>query len=66
MHRFLQANPDNVVAVHCKDGKGRTGLIIVCYLLYCGLKKKAQFARNFYDSQWCHDKRGLTIISQIR
>ena len=66
MHRFLQANPDNVVAVHCKTGKGRTGLIIVCYLLYCGLKKKAQFARDFYDTQRCHDKRGLTIISQIR
>ena len=66
MHRFLQANPDNVVAVHCKAGKGRTGLIIVCYLLYCGLKNKALFARNFYDTQRCHDKRGLTIISQIR
>jgi hypothetical protein len=66
MHRFLQANPDNVVAVHCKAGKGRTGLIIVCYLLYCGLKKKAQLARNFYDLQRCHDRKGLTIISQIR
>jgi len=66
MHRHLQAHPDNVVAVHCKAGKGRTGLIIVCYLLYCGLKNKALHARKFYDTQRCHDQKGLTIISQIR
>ena len=66
IHRFLQADPDNVAAVHCKAGKGRTGLIIVCYLLYGGLRRKAVESRAFYDAQRCHDKKGLTIISQIR
>ena len=66
MHRYLQSGPDNVVAVHCKAGKGRTGLVIVCYLLFGGLQRKAISARRFYDTQRCHDKKGLTIISQIR
>ena len=66
IHTFLQADKNNVVAIHCKAGKGRTGLITVAYLIYCGLKKTAQDARDFYDTQRTHDGKGLTIISQIR
>lgn len=31
---FLRQNPENVLAVHCKGGKGRTGTMIVSWLLY--------------------------------
>ena len=54
------------MAVHCKAGKGRTGLALVCYMLYCGLHNKASTSRKMYDTQRCHDKKGLTILSQIR
>ena len=33
MHSFLQEDEQNVVAVHCKAGKGRTGTVIAAYML---------------------------------
>lgn len=38
----------NVAAIHCKAGKGRTGLIICCYLMYCGLSKTAEASLEYY------------------
>ena len=34
MHSFLQEDEQNVVAVHCKAGKGRTGTVIAAYMLF--------------------------------
>lgn len=66
IHAWLQSDADNVVAVHCKAGKGRTGLVIICYLIYCGLTADTLKSRSFYDWQRTDDGKGLTIISQIR
>ena len=34
MDKWLKQNPKNVVAVHCKGGKGRTGVMCSAWLMY--------------------------------
>jgi len=63
---FLTAHPDGVAAIHCKAGKGRTGVMIVCYLIFSGLCKNTEEALVHYANQRTLNKKGVTIASQIR
>ncbi|KRX11133.1 hypothetical protein PPERSA_10900 [Pseudocohnilembus persalinus] len=51
IHKFLNENPENVVIVHCKAGKGRTGTIICCYFLYCNMFNNPQDALYYYGKK---------------
>ncbi len=31
---YLNEDPENMVAIHCKAGKGRTGLMVCVFMLY--------------------------------
>ena len=45
---FYLKNPYGVAAVHCKAGKGRTGVMSICYLIFSGLCKNSEDAINHY------------------
>ena len=63
---YLTVNPRGVAAIHCKAGKGRTGVMIVCYLLFSGLCQTTDEALEHYARQRTLNNKGVTIPSQIR
>jgi len=64
--RWLEDHEKNVAVVHCKAGKGRTGLMICAYFLHSGVKTNATDVLNYYASQRTQDSKGVTIPSQRR
>ena len=63
---YLTVHQDGVAAIHCKAGKGRTGVMIVCYLIFSGLCETSDEALAHYARQRTLNGKGVTIPSQIR
>ena len=57
---------DRVVVVHCKAGKGRTGVMIVALMVFMKIRKTFQEALETYNTQRTNDGKGISIASQIR
>eukprot|EP00954_Amorphochlora_amoebiformis_P029282 1392931-Amorphochlora_amoeboformis.AAC.2 len=65
LHKYLNNDKKNVAAIHCKAGKGRSGLIIACYLLYSGECHTAEEALVVFAAKRTSDGKGVTIPSQV-
>jgi phosphatidylinositol-3,4,5-trisphosphate 3-phosphatase/dual-specificity protein phosphatase PTEN len=67
VREFLEADEENVVAIHCKAGKGRTGLMIACLLMLIdpSLRNPTE-ALAFFGDMRTADGKGVTIPSQKR
>ena len=61
---WLDADPENVVSMHCKAGKGRAGLMCCITMLRHGVVNTAQEAFEKYDAERVKNKKGLTVTSQ--
>ncbi len=64
--QFLDEDDKNVVAVHCKAGKGRTGTFICCLLLYLGIFDSADESMKYYGLMRVGAEKGVTVPSQKR
>ena len=64
--KFLDEDQKNVVAIHCLAGKGRTGTLISCLLLYLGELDTAADCLKYYGLMRVDNGRGVTVPSQIR
>ena len=62
--RFFEADEKHVLAVHCKAGKGRTGVMICAYLLYASAHAEPEQALHFFRSARTTDLDAVNNPSQ--
>jgi len=63
--KWLSKDKENVAVIHCKAGKGRTGVMITVYLMY---KYHVTFEQGLshYGRMRTKDLKGVTLPSQKR
>ena len=66
IHSFLLESPENVVVINCRAGKGRTGTIICCYLLFSRRFEEPEEALQYYSKKRFNLGEGVTQPSQKR
>ena len=49
IYEYLKINKENVVAIHWISGRGRTGALIACFLIFSGLADSAQDAIHYFE-----------------
>lgn len=65
---FLTEHPAGAVIIHCKAGKGRTGVMACCLLLATDptFAQSPEAVMSYYGEKRTKDGKGLTVPSQRR
>ncbi|CAG5135303.1 unnamed protein product [Candidula unifasciata] len=58
---WMAADKQNVIAIHCKGGKGRTGTMICIWLIDCGLLESAQESLQYFGDRRTDLSKGSTF-----
>lgn len=66
MSAWLRLDPENVVIVQCRNGKARSGLLIACFLRYCGLFDTAYEALEFFVTKRCPQGDSSWITNTLK
>ena len=48
---WLKSDPENVIVVHCKGGKGRTGTMICVWMVESGIFSSAETSLDYFGSR---------------
>ncbi|XP_071087021.1 phosphatidylinositol 3,4,5-trisphosphate 3-phosphatase TPTE2-like isoform X1 [Haliotis cracherodii] len=51
VREWMASDSRNVIAIHCKGGKGRTGTMICTWLIDCGLFEEAEESLNYFGDR---------------
>jgi phosphatidylinositol-3,4,5-trisphosphate 3-phosphatase and dual-specificity protein phosphatase PTEN len=54
---YFLKNPYGVAAIHCKAGKGRTGVMCINYLIFTDLCKSSDEAIEYYAKMRTYNKK---------
>jgi phosphatidylinositol-3,4,5-trisphosphate 3-phosphatase/dual-specificity protein phosphatase PTEN len=60
---YMASDPENTIAVHCKAGKGRTGLAICALFIMTEAVENAELAVKLFNFRRTTNGKGLGIAS---
>lgn len=63
---WVAQDDENIAVIHCKAGKGRTGVMICNWLMYSGEWNSPEDSMAYYAAMRTYNMKGVTIPSQIR
>jgi len=56
---WMKKDEKNIIAIHCKGGKGRTGTCVAAWMIYSGQFKTAEEALNYFGVRRTDKAKGL-------